>query len=93
MKGHYVGQDHIGLTETRCPLCGHRFDSAMGIDTDEGPEEGSLSVCIECAGVHVYNADLTLRSMSEQEWDELPADVRQQLTDAQAAIRAIHSQP
>ena len=74
---------------SRCPLCGHKLDAAMGIDSDEPPDPGDYSVCINCASPLVYNDDLSLRLMTGQELRELHPQNRRELEAGMATARRL----
>lgn len=41
--------------ESTCHYCGSVHELATGITTEEGPQEGDLSLCIVCLEVSVYD--------------------------------------
>jgi len=62
---------------TPCPYCGHHLDGAMASDPktpDATPKDGDLCVCINCAQILVFNADLTGRAATAAELRELRLD-------------------
>ena len=61
-----------------CPKCNHKFELASSIDNNERilPEEGSISICIGCGHLQVFKKDLTLRSLTPLEVQELAEDER-----------------
>lgn len=80
------------LAETVCPHCNHPIDAATGLlDENARPKENDASVCAYCAGLVSFNADGTLRKMSDEEFVDLPLDVRLVLADARRyfLLRAI----
>ena len=53
---------------TLCPACGAPRDAATDpTDTDQAASPGDFSVCIECAALQVFAADLALRRPTEAE--------------------------
>jgi hypothetical protein len=63
-------------------------DAASGIDTDEAPDPGDLSVCINCASPLVFGPDLKLRTMTAAEYAELHPVERAQIEAAMATVRS-----
>lgn len=49
---HWV--DHFTPTR-RCPNCGYEVDGAMAVTGPEPPEDGDVSICINCAYVAVFD--------------------------------------
>jgi len=75
------------VPEGRCPWCGHRFDAAMAADPkkpDATPKPGDVSVCISCASILVFTAQLTLRAAMPGEIEVTP-----EMRRAQQAVRAL----
>lgn len=61
-----------------CPVCRYVHDAATA--TQGGvPQEGSLSVCMNCGCVSEYVADLAIRALAPDELAALPANVLQHL--------------
>ena len=52
-----------------CPYCSHTFNRASDLKQEPTPREGDFSVCIYCAGLLVFNADLSVRKPTEYERD------------------------
>jgi len=79
----------IGLT--KCPTCGYTVDSATQAHGEEGmPSDGTVSVCLNCGGLGIYLADLTLRPINDEETQEVMRDWEAWSTieKAQGYIRA-----
>jgi len=63
----------------RCPYCGkenHKATNPLGSDII--PPPGSLSLCIGCAGISIFNDDLTTRKPTEEEKEEILKDANVQ---------------
>lgn len=59
-----------------CLRCGYKFDSASSLENSTlSPSPGSLSVCLKCGAVAKYAEDLTVVPLTEQEADDLAADL------------------
>lgn len=80
------------LPDSWC-TCGHLLSGARGVDWDNRPEPGNLSVCMYCGVLRMYTADLTLRELTREELAEVMADqemsaqiwrMRQAIHDARA---------
>jgi hypothetical protein len=96
---HYCSRD-VGMSdqwrdtkvpETRCPYCDHYLDAAGDPKGVRGPQEGDLSVCISCAQVLVFTADLTVRKPTLVELHEAEADPM--VRRFQEAVRQIDRRP
>lgn len=63
-----------------CPVCGHPLDGASNAEGEDIlPEEGDFSICIVCATPLCFNADLTLRTMTPDDWKDAPKEFLQYL--------------
>lgn len=78
------------VPESNCPICGHVMDAVSDFETASAPSEGDLSVCMECAAVLTFNADLTLRILRDGEFLALPLKNRLSLANYQKTIRMLH---
>lgn len=47
------------LKAKMCPICGKLLDAATSLDGDYTPSEGDLVICISCAGILIYEKDMT----------------------------------
>lgn len=76
--------DYHDVPDTTCPVCSKPLNGATGVDTTASPVEGSVSVCLHCASVLVFNSDLSLRQMTEQEMGTLSQEDQDDLTYARS---------
>lgn len=82
------------MTTTRtpknsCPSCGKTIDALSRLkDDDIRPKPGDVTVCLDCAAVLVVNHDLTVRSPTPGELDDMATD--QELLKVREAIRLLH---
>lgn len=71
-------------THTRandCPYCGLKLTTATGVGV---PEPGGITLCIRCAGVMEFTADMGLRKMADA---DVPVELRVAVEFFRAAIR------
>jgi hypothetical protein len=65
----------MNTTETPgnvCLKCGYKFEAASGAyDNAITPEEGDISVCLNCGAALVFNKDLSLRYPTPEEKAEI----------------------
>jgi RNase P subunit RPR2 len=54
-----------------CPNCGYVMDQTSEAAGDGKPTAGCISMCLSCGAVRIFNADLTLRDPTAQEWLEI----------------------
>lgn len=84
--------DAFLVRTTLCPACGatlNAFGVAPGETDDRGPAAGDYSVCAYCLQVLVFNADLTYRIITAEEWTSMPAEVKDSLIRTQASIQRV----
>ena len=78
---------------TPCPQCGAVNDTADGVEHEEAPTPGDISVCMYCAAVTVFTNDLKLRTPTSEEMANIRSDAEIWATikEAQRAIHAAFS--
>ena len=59
------------LPESACCECGHQMDACSGA---RQPSEGDYTLCIRCACLNIFTADLTLRKPTDEEIFEAAKD-------------------
>lgn len=81
------------IPESWC-TCGHLLSGATGIDYDERPEPGNLSVCAYCGVLRIYAEDLSLRELTREELAEVMADpeLNAQVLQMRQAVHAAQAQ-
>jgi hypothetical protein len=60
-----------------CNTCGYRIDSATGMNCDDAPNEGDISICLACGSIEVYVESpdgMVTRRTTEAEFHECMAD-------------------
>ena len=75
-----------------CPKCGHardgRLDSLQVSNRKESkPKANDCTVCAKCAAVLIFQADMTLVEMTEDEKKELSSEDREQMEAVQEYTR------
>ena len=76
------------LPATLCPECGYAFDSAESMMGHRRPEPGDLSVCLSCAALLVFDADLRpSRSATVEDVRGMPQDMALTIAAARSHIR------
>jgi len=76
---------------TSCPQCRHAIDSAgewMGDNVK--PKAGDFSICIRCAGINVFNADLSLRMAVGRDLDGMTEQDRRMINRARQLLRQMN---
>jgi hypothetical protein len=66
----------VRVPKTTCFNCGHTLDAVDGPDMGEPPRPGDVTVCLTCAHVMKFGADLKLEGFTEEEARALAADPR-----------------
>lgn len=73
-----------------CPSCGTTLNASTGA-LGAQPRPGDLSVCMSCAAFLQFDASMRRELLSPEAFDELPADVREQLQFLRNRLRgAVH---
>lgn len=74
-----------------CPRCGHKLNSAFSSCTEEAPGPDDAALCIKCGQAMVFNGDMTVRAMTEEELDQLSLEVKMEIARALEAIRHVNA--
>ena len=74
-----------------CPLCGYFMDAAtcVSAETLPLPKSGDISMCLSCGAALVFNKDLSLRLMTEDERLVLPPNINTILARMDSARSAV----
>lgn len=81
---------------TPCPHCGHKIKVVGGFTHSSEPDKsndvvpGSLTFCLHCSGISIFNDDLTMRAMPPVEFAALPQDLQNALN---TAIKVVKENP
>jgi hypothetical protein len=75
-----VGSDH-DMPLSTCTSCGLKLDAATGVAEDDHkgdivPDAGDFTVCINCGHLMIFNEDLTLRDLTDDEMIKVAGDKR-----------------
>lgn len=71
--------------------CGKTLDHATPTDHDCSPEPGALTVCVGCARILRFDEDLRPRSMTPDQFAELPANVQREARKVARLITNFHA--
>lgn len=69
-----------------CPACGKKVDAVSGVSRDAAPSSGDVSICLYCATPLFFAEDLTLRTMTEDEYNELEPDLQWDILRARKIV-------
>jgi len=75
------------LPDSKCPVCGYHFDActSMPDNNDPRPKPGDLSLCINCASVLYFDANMS--HVVYEHPERLDRQTRAVLARGQEAIR------
>ena len=65
LAGDFKTPDNI------CPYCGKFTDGVAG---PEAPNEGDISICIQCYSLCIFDKDFLLRKPTEEEYGNIRSD-------------------
>jgi hypothetical protein len=80
------------LDGLRCPNCAHLVDAATQLGGERQPKAGDASVCAYCFSISTFCANgdkLKMVLMTNEEFVELPLEIRTQLKFAQKVAREV----
>ena len=75
--------------EHACPSCRRLLDAASEVGAKAVPQPGDLSICLYCKAWLVFNADMSLRLIEQEDIETLPEDLVNLLKNATVAITTI----
>ncbi len=80
--------NRIPTPKCNCPVCHADIDAATPVDGEVlMPQEGDLSVCLYCATPLMFDADLKLVKLTEEEAKKIPRAEFLQLCLTIASVR------
>jgi hypothetical protein len=65
-KPHRLGESNI-VPRATCFNCGKPLDRAAGLDTDNQPGPGDVTICLDCGHLMIFDDQLALRQLSPEE--------------------------
>jgi hypothetical protein len=81
------------LPPSLCPDCGYQLDCATGVDNDDRPSPGDLTLCLKCTQFLQYNDDMVLVPLAPHTLRGLPAPTRDMLFKARRVLQGINRGP
>jgi hypothetical protein len=70
-----LGTDHH-IPQSPCLSCGKPLDGATCVGRDAAPDPGDITICIYCGHIMVFDDNLKLRELSDEEVREVAGDGR-----------------
>ena len=80
----FIGESQR-ITESKCPECEEVLDGCSGVNHNNQPKSGDVTICIKCTNIAVFGNDLTLRKPSKKELAEFQKN--KELMEAQAKLK------
>lgn len=75
------------LEQDHCPNCGYELNAATHLTDDKAqPSPGDLSVCFMCSTPLVYDQNLKLSILTEEDMKKLPPEIYEELIEVIFAI-------
>lgn len=74
----------------KCPACGYRHDTATSLLHGTAPDEGDVSICINCGAANIFDARLHPRTATPEELIDIQQHpvLWEKIQEAQRFIRA-----
>lgn len=77
-----------------CPNCGYELNAAAHLKDDKAqPSPKDLSVCFMCSTPLVYDSDLKLSILTEEDMKKLPSEIYEELIEVIIAINQDKKEP
>lgn len=87
-KRHDADLGSHPMPDDACPECRHLFEMATSADFNGArPKPGDASICIECTTILVFNTDMHVRRMTDDEYQALSHENRDELVKVQSMLR------
>lgn len=71
-----------------CGTCGYKMDAASDLEGQRSPKNGDVSICISCAAINIFDAQLKL--VKPDDGQLLDLMLSDDWRDIQRAQRAVH---
>ena len=72
-------ESHELSNEVRCPGCKSICDGFTGDEMYGQPKPNDYTICMYCASVCVFNDDMEMVEVTEEEFDKLSEEVKEEL--------------
>ena len=73
---------------TECPNCKKKLDVVSAVDGyDRLPIENDITICSNCSAVLVYEKDLSLSELSDDQISNLPEELKSQINMAKDFLK------
>jgi len=68
------------MDESHCPKCGVILNVAVDPSgTRQKPKSGDYSICIKCGQLLIFNDEINLVQVTDEQFNLLPEDIQQYL--------------
>lgn len=75
------------VPECTCPCCGYKLSAATPVEGTHNPRPGDVSVCLNCGHMLQFTDNLSVKSVTEDEFITFPLETQSVLT---RVMRLIH---
>jgi len=79
----FIGDTDYVVPSVQCLSCDKILDRASGVNEDDAPEPGNITICIGCGHLMAYADGLSLRELTDAEALAIAGDKR--ILDLQSA--------
>lgn len=69
-----------------CPHCQVPLDKATDPRNENVPAENDVTICVACGSVLMFNADLTVRELTDTEYEALPTELLWEISQFKSAL-------
>jgi hypothetical protein len=59
-----------------CLACGRECNAATGLDTDNMPTPGDITICLDCGHIMAFASDLSLCELTREQAHDVAGDRR-----------------
>lgn len=79
--------------KSKCPQCGYTLDAHDSMDPvdQRSPEKDDISICIKCASWNMFNEDLSLRTMTEEDINHIDPETISHMTRFSNEIKKMNN--
>lgn len=57
-----------------CPNCKSVLNTCTGVNSDQNPSPGDITICFYCGSVLKFNDDMTLLELTTEDYVTMPKD-------------------
>jgi len=93
MIGERYPSGSVKMPQTACPVCSTKLDAATDPDgTDALPKVGDITICLHCAEVMEFGADMLPVRIRDETLESLSGDMLMEISQGVRLVRQFQAE-